>query len=76
MGLAKKLFGKKIEESADKISAVVDLREKLSKLELEDVSFMVDLIDKSDFKGTELEQATVVYLKLKFIKTNLAVNNG
>ena len=76
MGLAKKLFGKKIEESADKISAVVDLREKLSKLELEDVSFMVDLIDKSDFKGSELEQATVVYLKLKFIKTNLAVNNG
>lgn len=76
MGLAKKLFGKKIEESADKISAVVDLREKLSKLELEDVSFMVDLIDKSDFKGTELEQATVVYLKLKFIKTNLSVNNG
>lgn len=76
MGLAKKLFGKKIEESADKISAVVDLKEKLSKLELEDVSFMVDLIDKSDFKGTELEQATVVYLKLKFIKTNLAINNG
>ena len=45
-------------------------------LGVKDTDFILKLIYRADFKGTELEQATVVYLKLKFIKTNLAINNG
>tara|TARA_R110002020_G_scaffold92729_1_gene224187 strand:- start:515 stop:760 length:246 start_codon:yes stop_codon:yes gene_type:complete len=50
---------------------VVDLQQKLSKLELSDISYISDLMKERTYRGRELEQATTTYLKIKFIKAAL-----
>ena len=50
---------------------VVDLQQKLSKLELSDISYISDLMKERTYRGRELEQATTTYLKIKFIKATL-----
>ena len=56
---------------------VVDLQAKLSKLELEDINYIYDLMTERTYRGREIEQATTTYLKVKFIKAMLeGGNNG
>jgi len=50
---------------------VVDLQQKLSKLELSDINYISDLMKERTYRGRELEQATTTYLKIKFIKATL-----
>jgi len=49
----------------------INLAEKLLKLDLDDISFLYDLIMKTEFKGDEIEGATAVLLKVRFIMANL-----
>ena len=49
----------------------INLAEKLLKLDLDDISFIYDLIMKTEFKGDEIEGATAVLLKVRFIMANL-----
>jgi len=49
----------------------INLAEKLLKLDLDDISFIYDLIMKNEFKGDEIEGATAVLLKVRFIMANL-----
>lgn len=50
---------------------VINLAEKLSKLEFKDVDFIYNLILNTDFKGDEIESATAVLLKIRFIRKGL-----
>jgi len=50
---------------------VIDLQEKLSKLELSDISYIFELMQERTYRGREIEQATTTYLKVKFIKAML-----
>ena len=50
---------------------VVNLQEKLSKLDLEDISYIYDMMINGNYRGRELEKATTTYLKVKFIKAAL-----
>ena len=50
---------------------VVNLQEKLSKLDLEDISYIYDMMINGNYRGRELEKATTNYLKVKFIKAAL-----
>ena len=50
---------------------VVDLQDKLSKLDLTDINYLHDLMINGNYRGRELEQATTTYLKIKFIKATL-----
>lgn len=50
---------------------VVDLQQKLSKLELSDISYIFELMQERTYRGREIEQATTTYLKIKFIKAML-----
>jgi hypothetical protein len=49
----------------------INLAERLLKLDLDDISFLYDLIMKTEFKGDEIEGATAVLLKVRFIMANL-----
>ena len=50
---------------------VIDLQERLSKLDLTDINYINDLMINGNYRGRELEQATTTYLKIKFIKQML-----
>ena len=50
---------------------VVDLQQKLSKLELSDINYIYDMMLNGNYRGREIEQATTTYLKVKFIKAML-----
>jgi len=50
---------------------VVDLQQKLSKLELSDIDYIYDMMLNGNYRGREIEQATTTYLKVKFIKAML-----
>ena len=50
---------------------VVDLQQKLSKLELSDINYIFELMTERTYRGREIEQATTTYLKIKFIKAML-----
>jgi len=50
---------------------VVDLQQKLSKLELSDISYIYDMMLNGNYRGREIEQATTTFLKVKFIKAML-----
>ena len=54
---------------------VIDLQQKLSKLDLTDVNYIYNMMINGNYRGRELEQATTTYLKIKFIKTNLEANS-
>ena len=54
---------------------VINLADKLSKLELKDIEFIYNLIMESEFKGGDLETATAVLLKVKFIRSGLVKGN-
>ena len=54
---------------------VIDLQQKLSKLDLTDVNYIYDMMINGNYRGRELEQATTTYLKIKFIKANLEANS-
>ena len=50
---------------------VSNLNDKLLRLDSNDVKFIYNLILKTDFKGDEIESATAVLLKIRFIKNEL-----
>jgi len=50
---------------------VINLQQKLSKLELSDISYIFELMQERTYRGREIEQATTTYLKIKFIKAML-----
>lgn len=50
---------------------VIDLQQKLSKLELSDIDYIFELMTERTYRGREIEQATTTYLKIKFIKAML-----
>ena len=50
---------------------VIDLQQKLSKLELSDINYIFELMTERTYRGREIEQATTTYLKIKFIKAML-----
>ena len=67
-------FWQKAKERSAKLGSqevVINLAEKLSKLEFKDVDFIYNLILNTDFKGDEIESATAVLLKIRFIRKGL-----
>ena len=50
---------------------VIDLQKKLSKLEFSDVDYIYNLILNNQYKGREIEKATTVLLKIRFIRNQL-----
>tara|TARA_R100001463_G_scaffold85634_1_gene140600 strand:+ start:4118 stop:4372 length:255 start_codon:yes stop_codon:yes gene_type:complete len=60
-----KLKPKEVEEE------VIDLQQRLSKLDLTDINYLNNLMINGNYRGRELEQATTTYLKIKFIKQSL-----
>ena len=62
-------------DKAKQQEVVINLADKLSKLELKDIEFIYNLIMDSEFKGGELETATAVLLKVKFIRSGLVKGN-
>ena len=67
--------GVKRSQPSKKTEEVVDLQDKLSKLDLSDIDYIYKMMINGNFRGRELEQATTTYLKIKFIKANLEANN-
>lgn len=55
---------------------VIDLQQKLSKLELSDINYIFELMTERTYRGREIEQATTTYLKIKFIKAMLEQGEG
>jgi len=55
---------------------VVDLQQKLSKLELSDIDYIYDMMLNGNYRGREIEQATTTFLKVKFIKAMLEQGEG
>jgi hypothetical protein len=55
---------------------VVDLQQKLSKLELSDINYIYDMMLNGNYRGREIEQATTTFLKVKFIKAMLEQGEG
>jgi len=55
---------------------VVNLQEKLSKLELSDINYLYEMMTERTYRGREMEQATTTYLKIKFIKAMLESEAG
>ena len=55
---------------------VINLQQKLSKLELSDVNYIFELMTERTYRGRETEQATTTYLKIKFIKAMLEQGEG
>lgn len=55
---------------------VINLQQKLSKLELSDVNYIFELMTERTYRGREIEQATTTYLKIKFIKAMLEQGEG
>ena len=68
MGFWEKAKGAVVTENKEE---VIDLQQKLSKLELPDIQYIFDLMRERTYRGRELEQATTTYLKVKFIKAFL-----
>jgi len=62
-------------DKAKQQEVVINLADKLSKLELKDIEFIYNLIMESEFKGGDLETATAVLLKVKFIRSGLVKGN-
>ena len=62
-------------DKAKQQEVVINLADKLSKLELKDIEFIYNLIMDSEFKGGDLETATAVLLKVKFIRSGLVKGN-
>jgi len=50
---------------------VIDLQKKLSKLEFSDVDYIYNLILNNQYRGREIEKATTVLLKIRFIRSQL-----
>ena len=73
MGFWDKAKGVAIPEPKEE---VIDLQAKLSKLELEDINYIYDLMTERTYRGREIEQATTTYLKIKFIKAMLEGGNN
>jgi hypothetical protein len=69
MGFWESAKGKIVQPQAKE--EVVDLQQKLSKLELSDISYIFELMQERTYRGREIEQATTTYLKIKFIKAIL-----
>ena len=67
--------GVKRSKPSEKTEEVIDLQDKLSKLDLSDIDYLYKMMINGNFRGRELEQATTTYLKIKFIKANLEANN-
>lgn len=55
---------------------VINLQQKLSKLELSDINYIFELMTERTYRGREIEQATTTYLKVKFIKGMLEQQGG
>ena len=62
-------------QPSEKTEEVIDLQDKLSKLDLSDIDYLYKMMINGNFRGRELEQATTTYLKIKYIKANLEANN-
>lgn len=62
---------RKRSKELDSEEVVKGLSDKLSRFQIEDIEFIYDLILKTDFKGDEIESATAVLLKIRFIKNEL-----
>ena len=66
----------KASKVAEPKEEVIDLQQKLSKLELSDINYIFELMTERTYRGREIEQATTTYLKIKFIKAMLEQGEG
>ncbi len=66
----------KVSKPKEPKEEVIDLQQKLSKLELSDVNYIYELMTERTYRGREIEQATTTYLKIKFIKAMLEQGEG
>ena len=71
-------WGKAGEKSleGEKEEVVFDLQKKLSKLEFSDVDFIYNLLLEKQYRGSEIERATTVLLKIRFIRNQLQENTN
>ena len=72
------ILGKAGEKSleGEKEEVVIDLQKKLSKLEFSDVDFIYNLLLEKQYRGSEIERATTVLLKIRFIRNQLQENTN
>jgi|TARA_R110000824_G_scaffold21134_2_gene79054 hypothetical protein len=60
---------KKVEPEDNEI--VIDLQKQLSRLAYSDIEYLYQTLLDKQFRGREIEQATALLLKLRFIKNQL-----
>ena len=59
---------------SSKNEIVIDLQKQLSKLEFSDIDYIYDLLLNQQYRGREIERATTVLLKIRFIRNQLKEN--
>lgn len=61
----------KVPAKSNKNEIVIDLQKQLSKLEFADVDYIYNLLLDKQYRGREIERATTVLLKIRFIRNQL-----
>lgn len=56
---------------SNKNEIVIDLQKQLSKLEYADIDYLYTLLLEKQYRGREIERATTVLLKIRFIRNQL-----
>lgn len=65
---------KKYKEEPRKNEIVIDLQKQLSKLEFPDIDYIYNLLLNQQYRGRDIERATTVLLKIRFIRNQLKEN--
>jgi len=61
-------------EEPRKNEIVIDLQKQLSKLEFPDIDYIYNLLLNQQYRGRDIEMATTVLLKIRFIRNQLKEN--
>lgn len=65
---------KKVDQPKNEV--VIDLQKQLSRLTYSDVEYLYRTLLDKQFRGREIEEATALLLKLRFIKNQLKEENS
>jgi len=69
--------GAKLKTEVEPVNEVViDLQKQLSRLTFSDVEYLYKTLLDKQFRGREIEEATALLLKLRFIKNQLKEENS
>ena len=62
---------KETSKDSNNKEVIINLQEQLSKLEYSDVDYIYNLLLEKQYRGREIERATTVLLKIRFIRNQL-----